>query len=180
MKSVFSTFAEGRRLALLRARGFLLTVGLALALTGTTLSARTVPPGPESFKGDAVVVDGDTLRIGAASIRLWGIDAPEGGQICGAHEPGQAATKALLTFINGRSVICTKKSQDRYRRIVATCSVGGTDLGGFMVQSGWAWDYSRYANGAYAKLEAEAADRGAGVHAMQCAKPWEWRRGDER
>jgi endonuclease YncB( thermonuclease family) len=29
------------------------------------------------------VVDGDTIRIGAARFRLWGIDAPEARHTCG-------------------------------------------------------------------------------------------------
>jgi endonuclease YncB( thermonuclease family) len=27
-------------------------------------------------------IDGDTIRIGASTFRLWGIDAPEGMQAC--------------------------------------------------------------------------------------------------
>ena len=53
--------------------------------------------------GLARVVDGDTIWIGEAKIRLWGIDAPESGQTC--HRDGQpwrcgeAATEALRRLI---------------------------------------------------------------------------------
>ena len=36
----------------------------------------------EIIAGRARVVDGDSLEIGAARIRLFGIDAPEGAQHC--------------------------------------------------------------------------------------------------
>jgi endonuclease YncB( thermonuclease family) len=37
---------------------------------------------PDSFVGQASVIDGDTLEIHSTRIRLWGIDAPESTQLC--------------------------------------------------------------------------------------------------
>jgi endonuclease YncB( thermonuclease family) len=35
--------------------------------------------------GNASIIDGDTLEIHGARIRLWGVDAPESGQLCGGR-----------------------------------------------------------------------------------------------
>ena len=86
------------------------------------------------FVGQASVIDGDTLEIRGTRIRLWGVDAPESSQLCrGAdsnlYRCGAAAANDLDTFIARRPVNCTRVSEDQYGRSVATCSVGGTDLG---------------------------------------------------
>ena len=84
--------------------------------------------------GQASIIDGDTLEIHGTRIRLWGIDAPESSQLCrGAdsnlYRCGANAANDLDTFIARRPVNCTRVSEDQYGRSVATCSVGGTDLG---------------------------------------------------
>jgi endonuclease YncB( thermonuclease family) len=45
------------------------------------------------------VVDGDTIRIGAARFHLWGIDAPEARQTCGdGWQAGAAASQSRRTM----------------------------------------------------------------------------------
>jgi endonuclease YncB( thermonuclease family) len=39
-------------------------------------------PAREQHAGTARVIDGDTLDLAGTRIRLFGIDAPEGGQTC--------------------------------------------------------------------------------------------------
>lgn len=159
-----------------------MTAALALAAFGvaSVAEARTAPPPAQSLRGEASIIDGDTLRIGQTSVRLWGIDAPESGQACQNAEPGPAASMALAAMIAGRSIICTRKDVDRYKRIVATCSVDGDDIERRMVHSGWAFDYPRYSKGAYSDAEATASRKGLGVHSMHCMKPWDWRKARQR
>ena len=91
----------------------------------------------DSFIGQASVIDGDTLEIHGTRIRLWGVDAPESNQLCRGEDSeqyrcGAQAANDLDAFIARRPVKCIPISLDRYGRTVATCAVGGADLG-----SGW-------------------------------------------
>jgi endonuclease YncB( thermonuclease family) len=127
------------------------------------------------------VIDGDTLELSTGErIRLWGIDAPEGDQICQRNgrpwRCGDDATAALEALVNGRALKCEARDVDRYGRTVATCTVAGQDVGAAMVLQGWALDYERFSGGAYAdeQLEAEQAQRG--LWSGSFMQPWEWRR----
>jgi endonuclease YncB( thermonuclease family) len=58
----------------------------------------------------------------------------ESSQLCRGddslqHRCGAKAANDLDAFIAGRPVNCLPISLDRYGRTVATCSVGGADLG---------------------------------------------------
>src|SRR6201987_6143344 len=95
----------------------------------------------DDFVGQASVVDGDTLEIHGMRIRLWGVDAPESSQLCRGEDSlqyrcGAQAANDLDTFIARRPVNCLPLSLDPYGRTVATCSVGGTDLGEWLVCHG--------------------------------------------
>ena len=133
--------------------------------------------------GAARVVDGDTLVLdGATRIRLYGVDAPESKQLCtrpdgSAWTCGVSAGDALRSFVAdaGGDVHCVVLNQDRYGRDVAICDAGGYDLGSWMVERGWALAYKAYGGSAFAKQEAVARDKQAGVWASTFTNPWEWR-----
>ena len=57
---------------------------------------------------------------------------------------GRRAAFALADLIGSRTVTCRWRELDRYRRAVARCEAGGTDLGGWMVEQGWALAFRRY------------------------------------
>src|SRR5689334_6299508 len=99
--------------------------------------------------GRASVIEGDTLDIRGTRIRLHGIDAPESAQTCRnadvrPYRCGQQAALALADHIGGANVSCEQKDVDRYKRIVAVCSLGGEDLNAWLVHEGYALAYRQY------------------------------------
>ena len=120
--------------------------------------------------GQASVVDGDTLDIHGTRIRLWGVDAPESSQLCrGAdsnlYRCGAKAANDLDSYIARRPVNCTLVAEDQYGRTVATCSVGGADLGEWLVRNGLALDWPQYSKGKYGSARREADRSGRGMWA---------------
>jgi len=134
------------------------------------------PPPPKTIRFRARVtdvVDGDTIDVlkpsgGTDRIRILGIDTPEvyGGIECG----GRAASALMKRLARGRVSVRTDPKQpkrDRYGRLLAYVSRGGTDLGRRMVSKGRAKVYvvgSRFSRfGSYKRAEriARADSRGS-------------------
>lgn len=145
---------------------------------------RSAPPAreqemPSGLMGRASVIDGDTIDIHGTRIRLNGIDAPESRQTCEAnganYRCGQRAAIALSDFLATRVVSCEQTGTDRYRRVLATCSVDGTDMGGWMVSQGWAIAYRKYSV-AYVQVEEKAQAEKRGIWAGTFLNPEQWRR----
>jgi endonuclease YncB( thermonuclease family) len=129
--------------------------------------------------GRAYVIDGDTIDIAGARIRLEGIDAPESAQSCadpkGQPWPcGAAATRELANHLRGRDVTCDPIARDRYRRVLAVCSLAGDDVNAWMVRQGWAVAYGYAGTYQSAQDEAKAAKRG--IWAGTFMPPAEWRK----
>jgi len=121
-------------------------------------------------------VDGDTLKLDDGKLyRLWGIDAAEQGQRCAdGWRAGIEARTTLRELIAGHAIACEPLTNDRYGRIVALCRADGQDLGAAMVSAGMAWAFVKY-SGDYVEHERTATAEHIGVHAHDCAKPWDWR-----
>jgi len=100
----------------------------------------------KGFDGTAVVVDGDTIKLGLQRVRLWGIDAPEM-----YTAEGRAAKAYLRAFAEGKNVRCLAMDKDRYGRTVAQCWMNGKDLAWYMVEGGHARDWPKYSNGYYGR-----------------------------
>ena len=123
----------------------------------------------------AQVTDGDTLKQGGVTYRLWGIDAPEAKQVCPDGWPaGSLATTRLQALTAGRPIVCQEKDRDRYGRIVAICRASGEDLGAILVREGFAWAFTRFSVD-YVDQQEEARRANRGVHAHDCEPAWEWR-----
>ena len=130
--------------------------------------------------GQASVVDDDTLEVHGTRIRLWGVDAPESGQLCrdadsDLYQCGAKAANDLDTFIARRPVNCTPVAEDQYGRTVATCSVGGADIGEWLVRNGLALDWPQYSKGKYGSAQREADRSGRGMWAGSYVEPWLFR-----
>jgi endonuclease YncB( thermonuclease family) len=98
--------------------------------------------------GQASVIDGDTIEVHGTRIRLWGIDARDSSQTCRGDDSlpyrcGAEAVNQLDAFIARRPVNCSPINLDRYGRTVATCVVGGIDLGEWLVGNGLALEKIR-------------------------------------
>ena len=146
-------------------RSLVVSAALLALAPACALDARS-QTGPT---GTASVIDGDTIEIHTQRIRLSGFDSPESGKSCGPVNVYQKASLALSDFIGTKTVTCTSDgSKDNYGRLVASCSVGGTDLGDYQVGQGWARDWPRYSKRRYASAEASARTFKKGIWGMSC------------
>lgn len=134
----------------------------------------------DDLAGQASVIDGDTLEIHGIRIRLWGIDAPESSPLCRGEDSlqyrcGAQAANDLDAFIARHPVSCSPVSSDPYGRTVATCSVGGTDLGEWLVRKGLALDWRQYSKGRYDGAQRDAEHAGRGIWKGSYVEPWLYR-----
>lgn len=146
---------------------------LALALAGGAILA--LKPSERSVEGRAVVVDGDTIQLDDLRIRLKGIDAPELQQTCArngrSYRCGEEARRVLSDLVVRENVACRSLGRDRYQRMLARCFVGNRDIGGTMVERGWAVSYGSN----YKREEENARTRAQGLWAGEFTMPRTWR-----
>jgi endonuclease YncB( thermonuclease family) len=157
----------------------IIAVALLLALIGFhAYQSRTAKP-PSPLTGRARVVDGDSMEISGARIRLQGIDAPEWEQTCSnsAGETwacGKVAAQELSRHVAARDLRCEPGGVDRYHRILATCfGADGSDINAWMVRQGWAVAYGNGRNYRAEQNEAQADKRG--IWTGLFLPPEEWR-----
>jgi endonuclease YncB( thermonuclease family) len=157
----------------------LLTLTLLNSVSAAATSDGDFVSGAAAAHTNARVIDGDTIDIGGERIRLWGIDAPEGAQLCQRDgrnwRCGDDATLALKALLVGHTVLCAPMELDRYARTVSICLAGRHDIGSAMVRHGWALDYTKYSKGAYATEQLEAQQARRGLWSSSFIAPWEWR-----
>lgn len=133
----------------------------------------------ERISGRVEITDGDSFEIGSTSVRLFGIDAPEGRQSCTRDGRdwacGTEAARKLRGLTGDRAVTCTQRDVDDYGRIVAVCRSGSTDLAAEMARSGFATAYRRYSSD-YVDEENEAKAARRGIWAGEFTSPEAYRR----
>ncbi len=139
-----------------------------------------IPNGAE-VQGIARVIDGDTIEVAGARIRLEGIDAPEGDQSCakgdgGTWACGQIATLELQRLVGRSQVRCASHGMDKYNRVLGICRVGDLDINAEMVRRGLAWAFVKYSS-TYLAVEAEAQARKAGIWQAPTTTAWDHRAG---
>lgn len=103
------------------------------------------PRAPRMIVGKARIIDGDTIEIGGREISLFGINAPQPGQVCDAAGRkwacGQNATFGLSAIVERQWVHCLPKSSGNERPVSAVCRLAGADgpdINAAMVRQGWA------------------------------------------
>lgn len=155
---------------------------LRQALEGMLQEVVTGESPADQQTGNATVIDGDTLDVAEVRVRLYGIDAPEAGQLCRrggqSWACGAEAGKALVSAIAGREVRCEERDQDRYGRIVGICRAGPENLNAWMVENGWAVAYRQYGGRIYDPEEVVARVAERGIWSSEFVMPWDWRKGE--
>jgi endonuclease YncB( thermonuclease family) len=97
------------------------TILLLSAPAGTATQASA------TVSGTADIIDGDTLDVGTARVRLFGIDAPETAQECADGRDakwacGRSAKRAAEKLTAGQVITCKGQNTDAYGRLLAVCT----------------------------------------------------------
>jgi endonuclease YncB( thermonuclease family) len=147
--------------------------GLAWVAGGTSspvagVGSRLPLVGGKPLQGRAEALAGDLVRVGATTVRLAGVEAPERQQTCGAasrrYRCGAAAKSALGRLVNGRSLSCSLGGTDDSGYALATCSRGDTVVNAELVRNGHVFAASGLFS-SYAGQEREARAAKAGIWA---------------
>lgn len=119
----------------------------------------------QTLSGPAELIDGDSISVSGISVRLFGIDAPEGKQTCNRSGTtwrcGEKAATQLRNLIGGSPIECLGRDIDTYGRTLAVCSVAGIEINRATVEAGWAIAFRKYSqNYEVDEIRAKAAHRG--------------------
>lgn len=125
--------------------------------------------------------DGDTLDVQNIQghikrLRLWGIDAPEKGQI-----GFRGAKQYLEGVLSASPFYFVPRGRDKYERVLASVrTADGRDVSEDILACGWAWWYRQYCpmELRLGVIEKTARDARLGIWAEDAPiPPWAWRRG---
>lgn len=128
--------------------------------------------------------DGDTLDIrNEAGVvfrcRLWGMDAPEKGQLC-----FRQSALYLQRLVAGKVLRVQERGIDLHgRHIVRVLLPDGQDVSLEMISSGMAWWYRPFAKNVwlFAQAERDAREERRGLWQENTPiPPWAWRHGGRR
>lgn len=129
------------------------------------------------IRGEARVIDGDTIDIGGEPIRLEGIDAPEANQLCDLqgqdYSCGESSKKYLQDAVRDNVIECNIHGRDKYKRHLGTCTITYNDrnINSLMVKTGNAVAYLRHTS-KYLQDEVDARVYSRGIWASKFAMPW--------
>lgn len=125
--------------------------------------------------GAQTVIDGDSLELNGKAYRLYGVDAPDDGQICPDGWPAAYEAEVYLgRLIRGKTVTCMAIGWPQKEETNAICRADGVDVGAAMVTGGMAYAFVPY-SARYITQESAAATANRGVHGHRCSTPWKWR-----
>ena len=155
---------------------------LIVAATGAVMKSNNRYPSRSTTGGTAAgevaghyrAIDGDSFMVGRTEVRLAGVDAPEGRQLC--HKDGRdwtcgrEAESRLSALIGGREVRCAVEKIDQHGRSLAVCRVGDVEINRWMVARGFAVAY-----GGYEAEERDARQNRRGIWEGEFERPRDWR-----
>lgn len=121
------------------------------------------------------VLDGDSLIVDKAEIRLIGVDAPEYMQFCFdekelAYDCGEEARLALEKLVYKKKVVCNKIKKDIYKRDLSECFADKLNINIELLRQGWVVLY-RSQNKLYIKAQTEAQKNKSGIWKGRFMKP---------
>lgn len=145
------------------------------SLFGLALLAALIagPAAAQTVSGPARVIDGDTVEVAGVTIRLHGIDAPEMSQTCRRDGRNWACgvwSRDVLAGLARGGLRCKGREQDRYGRLVASCTALGGDVAAAMVAQGAAFAYREYSLD-HVDAEKRAAVAGIGLWDGEAERP---------
>ena len=111
--------------------------------------------------GAATVVDGDTIKLGATTVRLFGVDAEEMSEVNGPR-----AKDILTRTVAGQPVKCEPMARDKYGRVIARCFTATFEVNRQVIAAGGALDCGRFSDGLYRNSEP------AGIRTKLSQKPY--------
>jgi endonuclease YncB( thermonuclease family) len=125
------------------------------------------------------IVDGDTLEVSHTLIGLYGVDAPEVGQVCEdfsgkPYDCGELAKENLTEILGDGAVNCEVESEDQYDRLVSRCILDDKDIAAEMVRDGFAVPFERYSED-YISVGLDAQANKVGLWAGKFQMPWDVR-----
>lgn len=128
------------------------------------------------------VADGDTITIlhkgKKTKVRFYGIDAPEKKQ-----EYGMKSLDTLKKLVNNKNVKVEIKDKDQYGRVVGIVYLKNTNVNLYMLETGSAWWYKRYAKHEFQfeKAVKKAQKEKIGLWKKKNPMaPWEFRKKNRR
>ncbi len=149
-------------------------IGLAISSTGLMAEGR------KPVVGKPVVLEGDILTVEAKRFRLYGIDAPEKGQMCKGskrlHDCGHIAATGLMDLTAGvKSIACEPLGPDPEGIMIARClDPEGFDLSRQMIYTGWAFASPKSSED-FHQLESKSRAAKRGFWKWAVVPPWQWR-----
>jgi endonuclease YncB( thermonuclease family) len=133
------------------------------------------------------VIDGDTLQIDGQVVQLFGIDAPELGQVCDRGgdlwECGLESAFYLqkLFGLDGPPLRCSPWEGEPDQQagpeiVVGVCHIGSKEVGLTIVSNGYAVALPASFPD-YQQAEAQAREAKLGLWQSDFVPPWQWREG---
>lgn len=136
----------------------------------------------EQISGKVRVIDGDSLDLEGAKIRLVGVDAPEVKQTCfksggEQYNCGLDSKEFLSNIAEGKDGKCFYNQKDIYQRFLAVCIVADTIVNQALLKSGMAviYDYSK-PDATNLELEKRAREQKIGIWQGEFQLPKDYRK----